>query len=177
MLGVALALVAAFLAGFVAGSRGVGVVEAPTPVDDSAVLAAVEGPDPDDGPREVVQRQLDALAGFDTDPLAAARCFALASPLNRSLTGPLDRFTRMLASPGYRVMLTDGPRGIGAAAIEASPEGERAGVVVTLLDGAGGLHAYRFLLSRQQGGPHDGCWMTEGVAPITPAPENPGAAL
>ncbi|GFR47118.1 hypothetical protein Agub_g8805 [Astrephomene gubernaculifera] len=52
------------------------------------------------GPEAVVQAQLAALASEDV-----ATVFSFASPANKALTGPLERFELLLRNPVYRPLL------------------------------------------------------------------------
>lgn len=136
-------------------------------------------PSPDWLPREVIQRQVAAMIASTTDPTAIADCFALASPSNRLVTGPLERFAAMVAGPNYRPLLEARTFTVG----EAIVEDRFAAVLVTLMTYKDEPYAYRFFLSRQTGeatlgnpnplGQYKDCWMTDGVARVSPPPASP----
>ena len=132
-------------------------------------IAAVSGgagpsdpsPSPDWTAAEVIRLQVEALQDNDTPHADAGieTAFEFASPGNRSATGPLPRFTRMVHGPAYRDML-------GFERAEYGPvriEGDRAAQEVTLVQRDGRRTTYLFGLSRQSGGEYDGCWMTDAV--------------
>ena len=123
-------------------------------------------PSADLRPAEVVRIQVEALQHNDdpTPDAGIATTFRFASPSNRAATGPLDRFARMVHGPAYGDML-DADR---AEYIPIAIDGDRAAQRVTLLHGDGRRATYVFQLSRQAGGPCDGCWMTDGVAREAP---------
>lgn len=117
------------------------------------------GPIPSMSPADVVRTQLAALRAFRTDPDAILRCFALASPENRSVTGPVERFAAMVAGPGYRALLLQNGVMVGDPVVR----GDRATLLVTVMDEADEPQIFRFFLSKQQQGPERGCWMTDAV--------------
>lgn len=130
-----------------------------------AALFADSAPRPsaDFSPEEVVSIVVDALqqnpqtendAGIET-------VFAFASPGNRASTGPLDRFTRMIKL-GFSDMLGFRDRRYEPIRVE----GNRAMQLVWLVQNSGKEVGYAFQLSRQNGGDHDGMWMTDAVVPL-----------
>lgn len=122
-----------------------------------------QGPDPspDLSPEEVVRIQVEALQRNDepTPDAGIEAAFRFASPSNRQATGPLARFSRMIRG-GYSDMLGFVRAEYGAIRVD----GRQAVQPVTLVQADGRRVTYVFGLSRQQGGPYDGCWMTDGVA-------------
>lgn len=143
---------------------------------------ATIAPNPEWSPEEVVQRQMEALIASNTDPEAIANCFALASPSNRLVTGPLERFAAMVAGPNYRALLEARTFLVG----KAIQQDRFAAVLVTLMTHEGQPYAYRFLLSQQTGelaGSTDStgddhnrwqdCWMTDGVSRVSPPEASP----
>jgi hypothetical protein len=128
-----------------------------------AVSAAAQPmPSPDLTPEEVVRLQVEALQRNDEPRPDAgiATAFRFASPGNRRATGPLERFTTMVKGPVYGDMLDFARAEYGRIAVD----GERAAQRVTLTHDDGRRAVYVFILSRQDGGLFDGCWMTDGVA-------------
>jgi hypothetical protein len=120
-------------------------------------------PDPADGPEDVVDRQLDALADNDhpVENAGVKTAYNLASPGNRRATGPLDRFVRMVHGPTYRPMIDH----VEAVAGPVERRDDRAVRRVTLTGPAGRTVTYRFELSKQptEDGPLAGCWLTDSV--------------
>lgn len=116
-------------------------------------------------PEQVVTTQLAGLARQapddpDTGPASGlAAAWQLASPANKAATGPLPRFAAMLRNPLYGVLL--GHRAAQLGPLECS--GEAAAQEVVLLGADGSTAGFTWYLSRQRGGAHDGCWMTDGV--------------
>lgn len=126
-------------------------------------------PSPDLTPAEVVGIQLDALRANDAPyPDAGIEtAFRFASPANQVATGPLDRFAVMVKGPVYGDLLGFARADRGSIAVE----GDRAAQRVTLTHADGRRAIYVFVLSRQDGGPCDGCWMTDAVT-RRPLPES-----
>lgn len=136
------------------------------PVASARNLAAVSSeqivqPKPELSPDQVVEMQLKGLA--ESDPVLGIRqCFAFASPGNKLSTGPLTRFAMMLERPPYDVFLNRHLLLIGKPAIT----GEKATVMVTLLDDHDKIRVFHFHLTKQHGEAIEGCWMTDAVYPL-----------
>lgn len=118
-------------------------------------------PSPDLLPEEVVRIQVEALQHNDepTPDAGVEAAFRFASPDNRAATGPVERFARMVKGPVYGDMIGFEQAEFGLVEVE----GDRAVQRVTLAHADGRRVTYAFVLSRQRGGPYDGCWMTDGV--------------
>lgn len=118
-------------------------------------------PSPALSPAEVIGLQLHALGDNDMPAPDAgiALAFQFASPANQAATGPLDRFTRLVHSPVYRAMLNFRAIQRGTLITTDSQAQES----VLFMDSEGNTAVFVFALSRQEGGPYDGCWMTDGV--------------
>jgi hypothetical protein len=118
-------------------------------------------PSPSLTPQEVVQVQIDALRRNDSpNPDAGiARSFRFASPSNRLVTGPLAHFIAIVRSPAYSPLLNS----ISATVTDSQVEGDQAKVLAQVVSGSGHEVYYLFLLSKQQAGECQGCWMTEAV--------------
>ncbi|WP_049935200.1 DUF4864 domain-containing protein [Haloplanus natans] len=131
-------------------------------MEDSAYpIEGVPTPDPSYGPERVVGIQLEALAHND-DPIPNAgikTAYNFASPANRRQTGPLDRFVRMVESPQYAPLIDHKD----AVSGPLERQGSRADQHVTLTGPDGRTVTYRFGVSKQSGGPLDGCWLTDRV--------------
>ena len=143
------------------------------PVLAAVLIAAASGgpePSPDLSPEAVVRIQVEALQANDEphDDAGIATAFRFASPGNRAATGPLARFSAMVHGPAYRDLLGSERATYGPMVFE----GDEAAQAVTLVHADGRRALYVFALSRQRGGPYDGCWMTDAVVPRE-APESP----
>ncbi len=121
---------------------------------------AAPKPDPALDPATVVKLQLEALAHVDQPVKDAglAVVFRFASPGNQAQTGPLEKFSRMIRS-GYADMLNHR----SAAVVKSTIDGDQALEAVEIIDRAGVLHRYVFILSKQSEAPYKDCWMTDGV--------------
>lgn len=128
-------------------------------------------PDPSLTPTDVVRIQLDALKANDelAGDAGIATVFQFASPANRSITGPLDRFIDLVKTPEYRPMLNH--RHAEAGPLVTS--GDLAEQRVRITSAAGDEVTYVFVLSRQRAGAYAGCWMTEGVLRETEGDHHP----
>jgi hypothetical protein len=133
-------------------------VDAPVP---SAARAEIQLPDQRLSPAEVVRLQVDALRAFRSDESAISQCYALASPANRAVTGPLDRFSAMVHNPTYRSLVFQNDALVGQELVR----GGQATVLVTVLDEHRTPHSFRFFLSKQTEQPYVDCWMTDAVLP------------
>ena len=137
-----------------------------------AVLAAPVGaahlpqtePDPSLSPRDVVSIQIEALRNNDSpyENRGVEVTFNFASPANKSMTGPLDRFTAMVRNPTYGPMIDHR----GASYENLVVEGDSARIDVILISKEGVYLGYRFFLSRQHGNRYEGSWMTDAVVPF-----------
>ena len=112
-------------------------------------------------PDEVVRLQIAGLSDQRPDGVGILQCYALASPANRAVTGPLDRFGKMVRNGPFQCMAK--PR----AMLVGSPQvADRTGrVLVTVVDQHDQIHAFTFVLGRQAEAPFMDCWMTEAVLP------------
>lgn len=129
-----------------------------------AVAAAGPEPSPALSPEEVVRIQMNALKTNGTDGTddGIAITFRFASPRNKAMTGPLERFAAMIRNPLYEPMLNH--RRAQFENLRVSGDAARIDVIV---EAAGGdLVGYRFTLSRQHGNDYEGDWMTDGVERI-----------
>ena len=73
----------------------------------------------------------------------------------------------MVSSPVYRPLLNHRTAEYGPIEVTR----DLAVQPVTLIAQDGGKVGYIFSLSKQDGGPYDGCWMTDGVSRFEPAEE------
>ncbi len=121
-------------------------------------------PGPEMSPEQVVQFQLNALQRND-DPQADAgieRAFRFASPSNKTAIGPLEKFARIVKSNPYAPMLNN----VSSSIVGSDLKGDRARVAVKILAATGRQVTYVFVLSRQNEGEFNNCWMTDAVLPV-----------
>ncbi len=128
-------------------------------------------PAPDLSPLDVVQIQIDAFAANDGDDRGIDIAFRFASPANRSVTGPADRFGEMMRGPGYAAMLN--PVRVTYGNVRIAGNTAQVPVRITTVDGRDII--YLFVLERQTDEPYVECWMTDGVQVLgtiqEPAPQ------
>lgn len=121
-------------------------------------------PDPSYGPREVIQRQVTALADND-DPVENAgikTAYNFASPANRRTTGPLDRFIDMVTGRRYAPMVDHEEAVVGPLERDGATAHQR----VTLTGPEGRTVTYEFGISKQSDGQFEGCWLTDRVVVV-----------
>jgi hypothetical protein len=143
----------------------------PVTADASSLSRKTEGreaigeealnPKPAYTPDKVVRIQLDALAKNDSPYQDAGIeiAFRFASPANKQTTGPLNRFIQLVHNPVYNPMLDHQTARFGDLVVENA----QAFLPVYLTASDGKLFGYIFVLSRQEGGAYDQCWMTDAV--------------
>ena len=119
-------------------------------------------PDPSLSPQDVVSIQIEALQHNDTPykDRGIEVTFNFASPKNKSVTGPLERFKAMVRNPAYGPMIDHR----SAEYQNVRVEGDSAQVDVILESKNGQFLGYRFTLSRQHGNQYEGSWMTNAVS-------------
>ena len=120
-------------------------------------------------PKQVIVIIVDALK--NNDPTKGddgiATVYDFASPQNKTVTGPLEKFTRMIKG-GFGNMLNhiDSEFGVIEVGDDVALQ------AVWFKTRTGQENGYVFQIGKQTGGQHDGMWMTESVWPIgarTPA--------
>ncbi len=118
-------------------------------------------PDPLLSPQDVVSIQIEALRDNDTpyENRGIEVTFNFASPANKRMTGPLDRFALMLRHSIYGPMINHRD----AEYKNVKVEGDFAQIDVILNSKDGEYLGYRFILSRQHGNQYEGSWMTDAV--------------
>ena len=117
-------------------------------------------PSPSLTPQQVVTFQLNALRQASEAGINAT--FRFASPENRKVTGPVERFARLFDSAQYQPMLNN--RGTEVKLV--SNDGTTAELLAGVVDQSGELHWYSFRLSRQPEAPYENCWMTDAVLAV-----------
>jgi hypothetical protein len=126
----------------------------------SAELARTE-PHPSLSPLEVAGIQIEALRHNDVpyQNSGIEVTFNFASPANKRMTGPLERFKLMVHNPMYRPMIDHR----GAEYENLAIDGDLARIDVILFSKEGQYLGYRFMLTRQHDNRHEGSWMTDAV--------------
>ena len=126
----------------------------------SASLAAeMLQPAPDIAPERVVEIQLTALQNND-DPTPNAgieQAWAFAHPRNKSVTGPLERFTSMIKAPPYGMLVGHESHSVRKIAVND----DTAMFSVNVTPASGAPVVYQWKLERSD----SGSWMTIGVSP------------
>ena len=119
-------------------------------------------PDPSLSPQDVVSIQIEALQHNDTpyEDRGIEVTFNFASPANKRMTGPLERFKAMVRNPVYGPMIDHR----SAKYETVKVEGDLAQVDVVLESKEGQFVGYRFTLSRQHDNQYEGSWMTSAVS-------------
>lgn len=146
-----------------------GVCAAARSLGDCAAAPDASEPDPRLTPEQVIAIQLQALKNNaqTADDAGIRITFHFASPANRRMTGPLERFSAMLKNPLYGIMFR-------FEKCERSPllrSGGRARQRVTLTDSKGERAIFLFVLSKQRAAPYENCWMTDIVTRLNPEHE------
>lgn len=120
-------------------------------------------PNTDLTPTEVVHIVIDALKTNDSakNDDGIATVFEFASPGNKSVTGPLERFTIMIKR-GFSDMLNH----VDSEFSEIDIENNTALQAVWLTSRSGKQTGYIFQLGKQTSGENAGMWMTESVLPL-----------
>ncbi len=132
-------------------------VSSETPADP---LSAELRPAPELSPEEVVKIQVEALQHNDRQDRGIEVTFRFASPDNKTVTGPLNRFIRLVKNPAYRPMLNH-------KRAEFSPiklAGDQAQQKVTVITQDGEAVVYLWELSKHDTTGCSGCWLTDSVS-------------
>lgn len=124
------------------------------------------GPRTEYQPDQVVQIVMDALQNNDDRDSGIVTTFNFASPGNKKLTGPVDRFIPMVKSRAYQPMINFQAAEYGE--LKLSEDKGSAEQTVTLMSAGGEEAVYVFHLSKQPDGEFKGCWMTDGVIRVRP---------
>jgi len=139
----------------------------------SSTVGSLVHPHPSIAAQEVVRIQLEGLSDH-RQAEGILQCMTFASPGNRLVTGPLERFGRMVRSKPFSLFASSDRVQIGEPRLIDG----KARVLVTLVNGRK-LMSFVWVLSKQDEAPYEGCWMTDGVFPLefdngedTPEPTN-----
>lgn len=116
-------------------------------------------PQPHYSPAEVVTLQIESMRDSASSPDHLTTCYSLASPENREITGPIERFGAMVMMPPYDRLARCQAWQVGRPVIDQ----DHAAVLVSTISSDGSGVAFRFLLRLHTEHPFDGCWLTEAV--------------
>ena len=119
-------------------------------------------PHPSLAPTDIVRIQLQSLASVDFDQ-GVQRCFAFASPANRQLTGPAERFGKLVQNPPYSIVLSAEDTIVGDPMLL---QDGRVQVIVTVISQLE-AQSFAWTLAKQTAEPYRNCWMTDSVVAIS----------
>jgi hypothetical protein len=121
-------------------------------------------PSTDQQPADVVRIVIEALAKNDEPYSNAgiATTFAFASPANKINTGPLPKFTQMVRTPAYGIMIDHVEHEFSEVVLMESDAYQ----MVRIRGMKGDEAIFAFRLSQQTEGKYDGMWMTDAVWPV-----------
>ena len=120
-------------------------------------------PNPSIKPSEVISIQLSALKNnnFPFNDAGISQTWEFAHPQNRQHTGPLEKFTQMMYSSSYEIMLNHDFHKI----IPVSQKNNIAYFFIELTDKIGNKFGFQWTLQKViVDGDLKNCWMTIGVS-------------
>ena len=118
-------------------------------------------PSPDINPIDVVEVQLFALQSNDESDFGIRQTWEFAHPRNKMATGPLPRFTSMIKTPAYSILLNNQK----FETREIFNDGKTAGIAVRIEAKDNKAYTYMWTLEKiTEEGPLKGIWMTSGVS-------------
>ncbi|MAC61976.1 MAG: hypothetical protein CMN37_08840 [SAR116 cluster bacterium] len=118
-------------------------------------------PSPDINPIDVVEIQLFALQSNDENDFGIRQTWEFAHPRNKMATGPLPRFTSMIKTPAYSILLNN----LKFESREIFNDGKTAGIAVRIEAKDNKAYTYMWTLEKiTEEGPLKGIWMTSGVS-------------
>ena len=118
-------------------------------------------------PYKVIQIQLSALQNNDIPYKNAGieQTWEFAHPSNRMFTGPLKRFTDMMYSPSYFIMLNHQKHEI----VEVKLEDKMSYYFIELTDISGNKYGFQWILEKVLNESiYNNCWMTTSVSKPMP---------
>ncbi|PPR48737.1 MAG: hypothetical protein CFH15_01544 [Alphaproteobacteria bacterium MarineAlpha5_Bin5] len=118
-------------------------------------------------PKEVIKIQLSALQknNIPFEDAGIAQTWEFAHPSNRMFTGPIKRFTKMMYSPSYSIMLNHQNHEI----TEVKIDDVIAFFIIKLTDVSGNLYGFQWILEKVlDDGIYKNCWMTTSVSKPIP---------
>ena len=125
----------------------------------SSVSAEMLKPEPDIAPKRVVEIQLEALQNNDEPKPNAGieQAWLFAHPMNKSATGPLKRFTSMIKSPSYQMLVGHESHSVRRIAVTD----DTATFAVKVTPASADPVSYQWKLKKTD----SGLWMTISVSP------------
>ena len=118
-------------------------------------------PSPDINPIDVVEVQLFALQSNDETDFGIRQTWEFAHPRNKMATGPLPRFTSMIKTPAYSILLNN----LKFETKEIFNDGKTAGIAVRIEAKDNKAYTYMWTLEKIiEEGSLNGNWMTSGVS-------------
>ena len=109
----------------------------------------------------VVEVQLFALQSNDETDFGIRQTWEFAHPRNKMATGPLPRFTSMIKTPAYSILLNN----LKFETKEIFNDGKTAGIAVRIEAKDNKAYTYMWTLEKiVEEGPLNGNWMTSGVS-------------
>ena len=133
----------------------------------TSLLAEIKKPTPDIKPKDVIKIQLSSLMKNNEPYLNAGieQTWEFAHPSNRVFTGPIKRFTQMMYTPSYAVMLDHKKHDI----IEVKIDKYIAYFFIELTSIDEKIFGFKWTLEKVgEEGVYKNCWMT--IAVSTPMP-------
>ncbi len=114
-------------------------------------------------PQRVVEIQLEALQENDSPApdTGIVQTWIFAHPDNKRLTGPLERFTRMIKGPDYRNMIGHRTHKIEPVVQTA----DYALFAVAIITTDGQRLTFKWEVGKVRAGEFTGSWMTTSVSP------------
>ena len=120
-------------------------------------------PHPDMSPKDVIEIQLKSLQKNDEPKPDAGilQTWAFAHPNNRLMTGPIERFTRMMKSQNYKYILYHRHHKIE----RVFKTNSNSQFAVTITTKYNRKMTFRWELEKVKKGMYFGSWMTTSVSP------------
>ena len=127
-----------------------------------AQASELRSPDTELEPIDVVVIQLEALRTNDRpySDAGIAQTWAFAHPDNKRITGPLERFSLMLKSDPFRILIDHREHAIEPVSVT----GTEALFAVRVIAIDGREYGYRWNVSKVSSGEFAGAWMTSAVS-------------
>ena len=119
-------------------------------------------------PREVIEIQLTALQTNNAEKPNAGiqQTWAFAHPNNRAVTGPIERFAKMLKNKNYRYLL--GHKEYKIREVVVAPKIANFYIVIVSSDNI--KLSFNWRLQKVETGDFIGSWMTTSVSPLDALP-------
>lgn len=126
-------------------------------------------PDPSIEPADVVSIQMMALQNNDIvgDDLGLRQTWTFAHPDNKAVTGPYERFAKMLRNPAYEPMINHRNFEI----IDQKEESGQVRFLIEMETPDNRLYRFVWVVKQVTKGDLVDCWMTSAVSAPMPAGE------